>query len=71
MPEPAISASRSNRVAAAFDFDADRPSAGVQRVFEQLFDDGGGTLDDFTRGNAVGNVFREYADAGHGKRPSG
>ena len=50
-------------LAAGFDFDADGFGAGVERVFEQLFDDGGGPLDDFARGDAVGDSFRENADA--------
>ena len=55
-------------LAAGFDFDANAVGAGVERVFEQLLDDGGGALDDFAGGDAVGDSFREYADAAHAVR---
>ncbi len=44
-------------LAARFDFDANSFCAGVERVFEQLLDDRGGPLDDFARGDAVGDGF--------------
>ena len=52
-------------LAAGFDFDADRSGTGVDGVFEQFFNDGGRALDDFARGDAVGDSFREDADAAH------
>ena len=52
-------------LAAGFDFDANGLRTGVERVLEQLFDDGRRALDDFARGDAVGDSFRKYADAAH------
>ena len=54
--------------AAGFDFDADAGGSGVEGVFEELFDDGGGTLDDFAGGDLVGHQVGEDADAAHGDR---
>ncbi len=53
-------------LAAGFDFDANGFCAGVEGVFEELLDDGGGALDDFARGDAVGDGFGEDAYAAHG-----
>ena len=52
-------------LAAGFDFDANRVRAGIERVFEQLFDDRRRALDDFARRDAVGDSFRQDADATH------
>ena len=51
--------------AAGFDLDADAGGAGVERVFEQLFDDGGGAVDDFAGGDLVGDLVGQDADAAH------
>ena len=52
--------------ASGFDLDADAGGSGVERVFEELFDDGGGALDDFAGGDLVGHEVGEDADAAHG-----
>jgi len=39
-------------LAAGFDFYANGFRRRLERVFEELFDDGGGTLNDFARGDA-------------------
>ena len=54
--------------AAGFDLDADAGGAGVEGVFEQLFDDGGGALDDFAGGDLVGYLVGEDADTAHRMR---
>ena len=46
-------------LAAGFDFDANRIRAGIERIFEQLFDYASRALDDFASRNAVGNSFRQ------------
>ena len=51
--------------AAGFDLDADAGGAGVERVFEELFDDGGGAFDDFAGGDLVRHEVGEDADAAH------
>ena len=51
--------------AAGFDLDADAGGAGVEGVFEELFDDGGGALDDFAGGDLVRHEVGEDADAAH------
>ena len=56
-------------LAARFDFDAHGIGAGVERVFEQLLHHRGGPLDHFAGGNAVGDGFRQYADAAQGCTP--
>ena len=43
---------------AGFDFDANAICAGVEGVFEEFFDDGGGTIDDFTGSNLVRHLVR-------------
>jgi hypothetical protein len=48
-----------------FDLDADTGSTGVERVFEEFFDDGGGAFDDFAGGDLVRHEVREDADAAH------
>ena len=54
------------RRAAALYFDGDGLCPGIKGVFHQLFDDGGGALDDLARGDHVGNVWGEYIYNGHG-----
>ena len=44
----------------------DPPGAGVDGVLDQLLDDRGGPLDDFARGDLVGEVGRQPMDPGHG-----
>ena len=51
--------------AAGFDLDADAGGAGVEGVFEELFDDGGGAFDDLAGGDLVGHEVGENADAAH------
>src|SRR5665213_4170883 len=51
--------------AAGFDFHANRLRSSVERVFEQLFYDGRGPLDDFAGGDFVRNVLRKYAYSRH------
>ena len=51
--------------AAGFDFDTDAGGSGIEGVFEELFDDGGGTLDDFAGSDLVGYQVGEDADAAH------
>ena len=52
-------------LAAGFNFDAHAFRAGIERVFEQLLDDGGGPLDNLARGDFVGDSFGKDADAAH------
>ena len=54
------------RRAAALYFDGDGLCPGIKGVFHQLFDDGGGALDDLARGDHIGNVWGEYIYNGHG-----
>ena len=39
--------------------------SGVHRVFQKLLDRRGGTLDNFARGNEIGNVRRKDVDNRH------
>ena len=48
--------------AAALDLDLDPVGPGVQAVFQQLLDHGGGALDDLACGDAVGQMFGKDAD---------
>ena len=57
--------------AAGLDFDANAVGAGVERVFQQLLDDGGGPVDHFAGGDLVGHLVGKNADAPHAKRLSG
>ena len=43
----------------------DGTRSGVHRVFQQLLDRRGGTLDDLARGDEVGNVRRKDMNEGH------
>ena len=61
-----------NQLASArFNFDADAIGAGVERVLQQLFDDGGGPIHHLAGGNLIGDLVGKNADAAHGKRVSG
>ncbi len=51
--------------AAGFDLDADAGGSGVEGVFEEFFDDGGGALDDLAGGDLVRHEVGEDADAAH------
>ena len=53
-------------LAAELDRDRDARRAGVERVLDQLLDDRGGPLDDFARGDLVGEMERKAVNAGHG-----
>ena len=55
--------------AALADLDGDVRGAGVERVLDQLFDDGGGTLDDLAGGDLRRFVRRQHADR-HRRLPS-
>ncbi len=52
-------------LAAELDRDGDARGAGVERVLDQLLDDGGRTLDDFPGGNLVREMKREAVNSGH------
>jgi len=52
--------------AAAADHDLDLAGGGVEGVFDQLLDDGGGTLDDLAGGDLAGNLLGKQGDAAHG-----
>ena len=54
-------------LAAGLDVDPDARGAGIQRVLQQLLDHRGGTLDDLTGGDLVGNVLGEYVNSSHGR----
>ena len=45
--------------------DADVGAAGIQRIFEQLFDYGCGPLDDLTRCDLIGDRVGENANPAH------
>src|SRR5262249_12444944 len=51
--------------APGLDVDAKVGGAGVERVFEQLFDDGSGPFDHFAGRDLVGDLVGENADAAH------
>ncbi len=51
--------------AAGFDLDADAGGSGVEGVFEEFFDDGGGAFDDFAGGDLVRHDVGEDANAAH------
>src|SRR5262245_7532366 len=52
-------------LAAVLDGDDETPGVGVDGVLDQFLDDRGGTLDDLTRGNLVGEVVWQSPDAAH------
>ena len=51
--------------AAGFHFDAHVGGAGVERIFQQFLDDGGGPLHHFAGRDLVGDLVGENADAAH------
>ena len=51
--------------AAGLGFDGDGGGTGVERIFEEFLDDGGGPLDDFAGGNLIRNGVREDANSAH------
>ena len=52
-------------LAAQLDVDLDAPRAGVDGVFDQLFDDRRGPLDHLAGGDLIGKVGGEEIDAAH------
>jgi len=54
--------------AAGGDLDVDLGGAGVEGVFEEFLEDGGGALDDFAGRNLVGDMLGQEADSVHEKR---
>ena len=52
-------------LAAPFDVDGQAARARVDRVLDQLLDDGGRPLDDFAGGNLVGEIGGETMDFAH------
>jgi hypothetical protein len=50
---------------AGLNFDANTGGPGVERIFEELFNDRSGTFDDFTGGDLVRHEVREDANAAH------
>ncbi len=57
--------------AARFDFNADATCASVERVFEQLFYDGGGTVHHLTGSNLVCHLVGKNTNAPHEKSVTG
>jgi len=53
------------RSATALDLDSDSRGLGVDGIFDEFFDDAGGTFNNLTGGDLVGDSFREEADAIH------
>src|SRR5207253_6226802 len=51
--------------ATELDVNREAAAAGIDRVFDQLLDDGGRTLDHFARGDLVGEISWETGDAAH------
>ena len=52
--------------AAGFDLDTNARGAGVEGVFEELFDYGCGAFDDFARGDLIGDLVGKYVNLAHG-----
>src|SRR5258705_12617069 len=52
-------------LAAELHGDRDAMRAGVNRILDQLFDDGGGPLDDLAGGNLVRGIGRELMNLAH------
>src|SRR5579884_2556278 len=44
-------------------------ASGINRILDQFFDDGGGPLDDFSRGNFVGKISWKNVDLRQGGFP--
>ena len=57
-------------LAAELDGDGDAARAGVDRVLDQLLDDGRRALDDLAGGNLVGEVRRQAVNLAHGSDPA-
>jgi hypothetical protein len=55
-------------LAAEFDGDGQPPGAGVDRVLDQLFDDGGRTFNHLARGDLVGKIRRQPVNLRHAVR---
>ena len=55
-------------LAAQLDVDLDAPRAGVDGVFDELFDDRCGTLDNLAGGDLIGEVGGKKVDAAHAAR---
>jgi hypothetical protein len=64
MPLP-LSVTDDEAAAAGADVDVDLGGSGVEGVFEELLEDGGGALDDFAGRDLVGDVLGQEADAVH------
>ncbi len=47
--------------------DGDSGRAGIDRILDELLDDGGRALDDFAGGDLVGEVDGKSVDAAHGQ----
>lgn len=60
----AVVENANQRCATSFDIDIDMVRTGIQAVFQQFFDDGGGTLDDLARSDLVDERARQLSD-GH------
>ena len=52
-------------LAAELDVNREAPRAGVDRVLDELLDDGGGALDDFAGGNLIREIRGETSDFAH------
>jgi len=63
----AVVADTDETASAILDLDAEVGGAGVEGVFEELFDGGRGTFDYFTGSDLVGNDVGEDANATHGE----
>ena len=53
------------RDSTALELDLDAVRSRVERVFDELFDDGRGPLDDFAGGDPVNDLARQAMDPGH------
>src|SRR5258708_3786333 len=56
---------------AHLDFDGDTGRFGIERIFDQLLDHTGWTLDDFASRDLVGDLLGEQADPVHGRGTAG
>ena len=56
-------------LAAELDGNRDAPGTGVERVLDELLDDGSRTFDDFAGGNLIREVGRQTMNAGHREWP--
>ena len=62
---PAIVGDADQASAAGLNLDADAGGAGIERVLQQLLDDGGGAVDDLAGGDLVGDLVGENVNAAH------